>query len=202
MGNVIVAASNSNILAEVFTISSSFVANEWIMDYGCSFHICPNIKWFQKFCNRETGTVYMGNNHSCSVQDVGDISLKMHDNKIRMLIDIRYVIGLKRNIISLDTLDELGFSYKVENSFMHIFKNDDLILTCTKKYGLYVSNDCCQLSVNISSTCMVKFDKTNLCHLRFGHMRQKVLQALSKQGYIGLVSIDSLDFCEPCTLGK
>ena len=33
-------------------------------------------------------------------------------------------------------------------------------------------------------------------------MSQKGLQALSNQGYLGPVSIDSLGFCEPCTLGK
>lgn len=74
------------------------------------------------FSNREIGTVY-GKHHSCSVQGIGDIYLKMHDNKIRMLTDVRYIPRLKRNLISLSTLDELGFSYKVENGFMHVFKN-------------------------------------------------------------------------------
>ena len=71
------------------------------MDSGCSFHMCPNIDWFQNFNNRESETVYMGNNHSCSIQGIGNISLKLHDNKIRTLTDVRYVPGLKRNLISL-----------------------------------------------------------------------------------------------------
>ena len=108
------------------------------MDSGYSFHMCPNIEWFQNFSTRETGTIYMENNHSCSIQGIGDISLKLHDNKIKLLTDVRYMPGLKRNLISLGTLDELGFFYKVENSFMHVFKNDDLILTGTKKHGLFV----------------------------------------------------------------
>ena len=67
------------------------------MDSGCLFHMCPNIEWFQNFSNRESNTVYMENNHSCSVQDIGDISLKMHDNKVRMLTNVRYLPGLKKN---------------------------------------------------------------------------------------------------------
>jgi len=101
---------------------------------------------------------------------MGDISLKLHDNKIRILTGVRYVSGLKRNLISLSTLDELGFSYKIENGLMCVFKNDDMILAGTKKYGLYVLNGC-QFHVNISFVCVVKFDKTKLWHLRLGHMR-------------------------------
>ena len=92
------------------------------MDLGYSFHMCPNIDWFQNFSTKETGTISMGNNHSCKIKDIGDIYLKLHNNKIRMLTDVRYVPGLKRNLISLGTLDELGFSYKAENSSLHVFK--------------------------------------------------------------------------------
>ena len=108
------------------------------MDSSCSFHMCPNINWFQNFNNKESGTVFMGNNQSCSVKGIGNISLKLHDNKIRILTDVRYVPGLKQNLISLCTLDELGFSYKAKNGSMHVFKGDEVILTSTKKNGLYV----------------------------------------------------------------
>jgi len=133
--------------------------------------MCPNIDWFQNFSTKETGTVFMGNNHSCKVKGIGDIPLKLHDNKIRMLTDVRYVPGLKRNLISLGTLDELGFSYRAENSSLHVYKNDDLILSGTKKHGLYVLNGFC----NIPLACIVKSDRTDLWHLRLGHMSQKGL---------------------------
>jgi len=91
-----------------------------------------------------------------------------------MLINVRYVPRLKRNLISLGTLDELGYSYTIENGFMHVFKNNNLILTSSKKHGLYVLNGC-SLSP-ISSACIVKTDKTDLWPLRLGHMSQKGLQ--------------------------
>ena len=172
------------------------------MDSGCSFHMCPNIAWFQNFSNKESDTVYMGNNQSCSVQGIGDIYLKMHDNKIRMLTNVRYVPRLKRNLISLGTLDELGYSYKAENDFMHIFKNNDLILTGTNKHGLCVLNGCSLFPVDVSFACVVKSDKTDLWHLRLCHMSQKDMQTLSNQGYLNSVSACSLNFYEPSTLGK
>ena len=131
---MIIVVGSSNSLVEVLTVSSSSTTNEWIMDLRCSFHMCPNIEWFQNFNDRETDIVYMGNNHSCSVQGIGDISLNLHDNKIRMLTGVRYVPRLKRNLISLGTLNELSLSYKAKNGLMYVFKNDDLILTSTKKH--------------------------------------------------------------------
>ena len=132
------------------------------MDSGCSFHMCPNINWFQNFNNRETGTVYMGNNHSCTIQGIGNISLKLHNNKICTLTNVRYVPGLKRNLISLGTLDELGLAYKAENGAMHVFNGNDLILSGVKRNGLYVLNGYYHPSVNIHSACTINSDKTDI----------------------------------------
>ena len=172
------------------------------MDFGCSFHMYSNIYWFQNFNNKEIETVYMGNNHSYNVKGICNISLKLHDDKTRTLTDVRYVLGLKRNLISLGTLDELGFSYRAENGSMHVFKGDELILIGAKKNGLYVLNGCYFPSVNMYSICIAKTDKTKLWHLRLGHMSLKSLKALSNQGYLGSMHVRSLDFCEPCVLGK
>ena len=79
-----------------------------------------------------------------------------------------------------------------------MFKNDNLIPSGTKKHGLHVLNGYCY----IPFACIAKSDRTNLWHLKLCHMNQKGLQVLSNQGYLGPVSADSLDFCEPCTLGK
>ena len=185
MGNTNTNANNSNCLAEVLTVSDFSIDNEWIMDSGCSFHMCPDIDWFQNLNNKETGTVYMGNNQSYSVKGIGNISLKLHDNKTITLIDVRYVPGLKRNLISLSTLDELGFSYKAENGSMYVFKGDELILTGAKKNGLYVLDGCYFPFVNMYSACIAKTDKTKLWHLRLGHISLKSLQALFNQGYLG-----------------
>ena len=144
----------------------------------------------------------MRNNQSYCVQGIGDISFKVHDSRIKMLANVRYVLGLKRNLISLGTLDELGYSYKVENGFMHVFKNKNLILTGIKKHGLYVLNGYSLFLVNIPTAYMVKADKADLCYLRLGHMSQKGLGALSNQGYISPVPSDPLNFCESCILSK
>ena len=135
---VSIAAENSNCVAEVLTVSSNVISNEWVMDSGCSFHTSPNKNQFENFSDNITGTVFMGNNNTCQVKGIGNINLKLHDGKIRCLSDVRYVPGLKSNLISLGTLDELGYCYKAEKGCMHVYKDKNLVLSGRKRNGLYV----------------------------------------------------------------
>ena len=76
-----------------------------MLDFGCSFHICPNKNWFKDFNANESSIVYMGNHNTCKVQGIGNITLKLHNGKIRLLTNVRFVLDLKRNLISLSTLE-------------------------------------------------------------------------------------------------
>ena len=53
---------------------------------------------------------------------IGSIAMKMHDGVIRMLSDVRHVPGLKKNLISLGTLDVLGYRCTCEGGVMKITK--------------------------------------------------------------------------------
>ncbi len=46
----------------LFLISSVCTDEEWILDLGCSFHMCPNRSWFTTYKEVNDGTVLMGNN--------------------------------------------------------------------------------------------------------------------------------------------
>lgn len=45
-------------------------------------------------------------------------------------------------------------------------------------------------------------DKTKLWHQRLGHVSQRGLEELSKQGLLGGDKIEALEFCEHCAMGK
>ena len=51
------------------------------------------------------GNVTMGNNTTCKVVGAGSVKMKMFDGMVRTLTDVRYVPSLKKNLISLGTLD-------------------------------------------------------------------------------------------------
>ena len=62
------------------------------------------------------------NDASCRVVGVGNIRVKMFDGVIRTLCDVRHVPDIRKNMISLGTLDDNGFYYKFANGAMKVSK--------------------------------------------------------------------------------
>ena len=79
------------------------------MDSTCSYHMTPNKDWFDTYIN--FGYVLMGNDASCRVVRIEIIKVNMFDGVIRTLCDVTYVPDLRKNLISLETLDGNGFNY-------------------------------------------------------------------------------------------
>ncbi|KAG8492272.1 hypothetical protein CXB51_009917 [Gossypium anomalum] len=52
----------------VSTNDNSKLTSEWILDSGCSFHMCPNREWFSTYNSVEGGVMHMGNNLSSKNQ--------------------------------------------------------------------------------------------------------------------------------------
>jgi hypothetical protein len=51
------------------------------------------------------GTVALANGSTLSVVRVSTIRFQMWDDMIRMIIDIRYVLGVRRSLVSVGRLD-------------------------------------------------------------------------------------------------
>ena len=51
----------------------------------------------------------MGNNASYKIVGIGTVKIKMFDGIVTTLNDVRHVLNLKRNLISLSTLDSKGY---------------------------------------------------------------------------------------------
>ena len=53
----------------------------------------------------------MANNASYKLIGIGIVRIKMFDGVVYTLGDVRHVLDLKRNLISLSTLDAKGYKY-------------------------------------------------------------------------------------------
>lgn len=63
----------------------------------------------------------------------------MFDDSVKILTNVRHVLGLKRNMISIGMLDESSISWKTEKGFIYICKGSVAIIKGVKKNSLYVS---------------------------------------------------------------
>ncbi|KAG8475586.1 hypothetical protein CXB51_032459 [Gossypium anomalum] len=123
----------------VASVNDSKVSEEWILDSGCTFHMSPYRDWFTAYEIVSEGIVLMGNNASCKIASVGTIKAKMFDGVIRTLSDVRHVPELKRNLISLSTLDSKGYRYTAESGVLKISKGFLVMMKGQRKTAkLYV----------------------------------------------------------------
>lgn len=56
-------------------------------------------------------------NTSCKIAEIGTIKIKMFDRAIKTLTDVRHILELKRNLISLSTFDLKGIDILVRATF-------------------------------------------------------------------------------------
>src|SRR3954465_981800 len=85
--------SDDSIGGEVLFVSRLQVEDSWILDTGATFHMSPHRRLFVEY-RQKSGTVYLGDGRSSSVDGIGSIMLRMDDGVIQT---IRYwhVPGIK-----------------------------------------------------------------------------------------------------------
>ncbi|KAL5582021.1 hypothetical protein UlMin_014463 [Ulmus minor] len=71
-GEAAIAANNSN-AGEVLAVTTQEYKQEWILDSGCTFHMCPTKDWFKEYKELDGGKVLMGNNIPCQIVGIGGI---------------------------------------------------------------------------------------------------------------------------------
>jgi len=114
-------ASTSHEVLSV-TVFDARSRDEWVLDSGCSYHICPQRDWFVTYQPIDGGTVLMGNNMPCKTIGIGSIKIRMHDSIVGTLSNVRHVPDLKKNLISLGTLNSNGYKFSTEGGVLRVAK--------------------------------------------------------------------------------
>lgn len=183
------------------TGTNSGSENEWILDSGCTHHMCPNKDLFSTYEPVNCGNILMGNNVLCKVIGKGAIRIKMHDGMVRTLTDVRYVPNLKRNLISLGVLESLGCRYTAEGGVLKVLRNSLVVMKACRSRNLYILKGS-TVTGTVDMSTFSELDTTKLWHMRLGHMSEKDLSILSKRGLLDGQSTGKMKFCEHYVFGK
>ena len=101
---------------------------QWVLDSGCTFHMCPNRSYFTTYQPCDGGMVLMGNNSMCKVVGIGTVSLRMFDGVAMELKQVRFIPKLKRNLISIGMLDQTSCVIKAEKWVLKVIKSSTVIM--------------------------------------------------------------------------
>ena len=184
-------------------VSSVTSTDEWLCDSACSFHMCFRKEWFFNFTELYGGVVHLADNQPCKVAGIGSISLKNHDGSTRLLIDVRYIPKLEKNLISLGTLESKGFTIILQNGILKIVSRALVVMKGIRRNNLYLYQGSTIVGTAAAVSVADKVDKmSRLWHMRLRHAGEKSLQTLAMQGLLKGAKTCKLDFCEQCVLGK
>ncbi|PNX90687.1 cytochrome p450, partial [Trifolium pratense] len=74
--------------AGALAVTSWEPEKSWVMDSGCSYHMCPRKEYFEILDLKEGGVVRLSNNKACKIQGTGTIRLKMFDDRDFLLKNV------------------------------------------------------------------------------------------------------------------
>ncbi|KAI4330265.1 hypothetical protein MLD38_028565 [Melastoma candidum] len=189
---------DDNSSGEMLVVTSSEDdSSRWVMDSGCTFHMCPRLDWFSTLDEIQGGKVLMGNDGECEVKGIGNIRLRTHDKPMHTLTNVRYVPEITKNLISLGALDARGYRISITGGFMRVLKESLVIMKAEKRRNLYfMLGEVVAGSANVSSSVVAgKEDSAMLWHMRLGHMGERRMTALGRQGMLGDTQLGNLPFC-------
>ena len=82
----------------------------WILDSGASFHSSQRKELFQNFKSGNFGKVYLADNKPFEIEGTEDVCIKTTSGNKWTLEDVRYIPGIKKNLISVGQLDSMGYA--------------------------------------------------------------------------------------------
>ncbi|KAH9733975.1 hypothetical protein KPL71_017220 [Citrus sinensis] len=143
--------------------------------------------------------IMMGNDQPCRTMGIGTIRLKMFDEMVRELKEVRFVPALKKNLISVGALEAKGYKVTIEDGIMKFTHGAMVILQGVRRHNLYYLKGGTTDEANVVEA---HSDTTKLWHVRLGHAGEKSLQTLMRYELLKGTKTCKLNFCEHCVVGK
>ncbi|GKC46811.1 retrovirus-related pol polyprotein from transposon TNT 1-94 [Tanacetum coccineum] len=188
--------------SEVMMVMIAHALLDWIMDSGCSYHMTPRLDILFDFLKCDGGSVQLGDNRECKTRGIGKVRIQLKDGSSFLLHNVRYIPELKRNLISLGTLEKEGYTVKMHSSKVKVINGSRVILSGIRRDNCIYSLDGHTMAGELNASVEEKDSLAQVWHKRLGHISEGGLQVLEKQGLFGKKSLGKLDFFENCVLGK
>ena len=201
-----------------FLSSDEKMSTSFILDSGCTRHLCNDSKMFEYIDNTVITSVNLADDNKADVKGCGTVVTKAEVNgnvQNVTVYDALYVPNIRANLLSISKLCDNGYSVSFSGEKAEIINNQcNIKLGAERRGNLYYlngdfqerNNDQC---VNHASDAFdgSKNKTANIVkwHARMGHMNIKDLVECSKKGNVEGLNLEKItqEFnCDICALNK
>ncbi|GFY93081.1 hypothetical protein Acr_08g0014770 [Actinidia rufa] len=122
--------------SDVLLATSDNEKSDWVLDSGSAYHLYRDREVFSTYATCE-GCIWMANNVSSRVVGRGLIRFRMANGRSVTLTEVRHVLNLRKNLISIGMLDSKGCSFDASGGILRVSKENKKMLWGKKTRGLY-----------------------------------------------------------------
>ena len=123
----------------------------------------------------------MGDDHALEIASIGTVKIKMFDGTVRTIKKVQHVNGLKKNLLSLGQIDNLGCKTHIENMIMKIARGTLVLIKAEKiSANMFILKREILQEVN-ACVASNREESIMMWHLNLGHMSEQGLKILSER---------------------
>ncbi|GJR54345.1 zinc finger, CCHC-type containing protein [Tanacetum coccineum] len=111
------------------------------MDLRGSYHITYKRDYLVDCEEYDGGNILLGDGRECRVRGTSKVQVQMRDGSSFVLDNVRYVLELRRNLISLGTLKKEGFTVKMQLGKTKVIKGSLVVLSRTRRVNYVYTLD-------------------------------------------------------------
>jgi hypothetical protein len=149
--------------------------------------------------------VRVGNGAKVAAKAVDNFHLSLPSGLVLELNNCYCIPALCKNIISSSCLEEVdGYEIIIKNKHCSIYYNGIFYAHCPLVNGLYLLalEDKSVCNINTKRARLNDLNPTFIWHCHLGHITEKQIKTLRKDGLVNSFDFESFDMCKCCLLGK
>nr|GEX39806.1 Pol polyprotein [Tanacetum cinerariifolium] len=180
--------------------------------YNCdqAGHHAANCKMPKRVNLRKPGravdngqNLYMGNSAIADIKGEGDVALKMTSEKELKLMNVLYVLEIRKDLVSDWLLNKFDFRLVFESDKFVLSKNQMYVGRGYAMNGMFKFNvRVVKNEINKMNSSAYLIESSNVWHDRLGHVNFNSMHRLIKFNSIPNFHIDSKYKCETCVEAK
>ena len=178
-------------------------ANSWLVDSGASRHMTGHCEALTSYRKKKfTTQVELGDDSTYKIEGVGSTSLQLDSGTVLHINDVLYVPGLKRNLLSIASLEDKGYKVLFMDKKVFLWEKDEELSSIVQ---IMVREGRLYKNFEDSTHALVHHtvDPCEIWHIRFRHLHYTTLPVLQNM-VIGMLEVSPKHdgICKGCALGK
>jgi hypothetical protein len=98
-----------DVLQDYFIVCVDNISESWVIDSRDSFHATPHRKHCIDYVQGDFEQVHLGDDAPCKIVGMGKVKIKKRNKNQLLLKEVRHVLDVRKNIISIGKLESEGF---------------------------------------------------------------------------------------------